>query len=84
MKQKYIALFTSVNLLLGVGPLIIPMPFFDAGIILSIMWMIIICIISYVCALFINESIGKVRQHDFNNSNSSLLLNDENSNDESI
>ena len=54
MKQKYTALFTSVNLLLGVGPLIIPMPFFDAGIILSIIWMIVICIISYTCALFIN------------------------------
>lgn len=52
--SKYSALFTSVNLLLGVGPLILPMPFFDAGIVLSIIWMIIICLLSYNSAMFIS------------------------------
>lgn len=54
MHPKYNALFTSVNLLLGVGPLILPMPFFNAGIVLSILWMIIICLLSYNSAMFIS------------------------------
>jgi len=62
MQPKYSALFTSVNLLLGVGPLIIPMPFFDAGIVLSIIWMIIICLLSYNSAMFISESMSKLHQ----------------------
>lgn len=66
MHEKHAALFTSVNLLLGVGPLILPMPFFDAGIGLSIIWMIIVLLLSYNSAMFINESMGKVRQHDYN------------------
>ena len=53
MHEKYTALFTSVNLLLGVGPLIIPMPFFNGGIVLSSLWMIVICVISYISAMFI-------------------------------
>jgi amino acid permease len=62
MHQKYIALFTSVNILLGTGPLILPMPFFDAGILLSILWMIFICILSYNSAIFIIESMLKVHK----------------------
>ena len=52
MSSKYAALFTSVNLLLGVGPLILPMPFFEAGIVLSIVWMVIVCLLSYKSAMF--------------------------------
>lgn len=60
MHPKYTALFTSVNLLLGVGPLILPMPFFKAGIILSIIWLIIISFLSYNSAMFIAESMAKI------------------------
>lgn len=63
--SKYSALFTSVNLLLGVGPLILPMPFFDAGIVLSSIWMIIICLLSYNSAMFISESMAKLNQHQY-------------------
>lgn len=62
MKAKYSALFTSVNLLLGVGPLILPMPFFKAGIALSTVWMIVVSVLSYNSAIFISQSIGKVRE----------------------
>jgi hypothetical protein len=61
--SKYSALFTSVNLLLGVGPLILPMPFFDAGIVLSTIWMITICLLSYNSAMFISESMSKLHQY---------------------
>ena len=54
MHPKYSALFTSVNLLLGVGPLILPMPFFNAGLGLSIIWMIFICTLSYNQAMYIS------------------------------
>jgi hypothetical protein len=51
--SKYSALFTSVNLTLSVAPLILPMPFFDAGIVLSIGWMITNCLLSYNSAMYI-------------------------------
>lgn len=54
MHKKYSALFTSVNLLLGVGPLILPMPFFDTGIGLSLLWMVAILGLSYLSAMFIS------------------------------
>lgn len=76
MHPKYSALFTSVNLLLGVGPLILPMPFFNAGIVLSIIWMVIICFLSYNSAMFISESMSKLHQIDFNNRTSGLTLTD--------
>lgn len=63
MQPKYSALFTSVNLLLGVGPLILPMPFFYAGIVLSIIWMVIVCLISYNSAMYISESMAKLYQY---------------------
>ena len=53
MDPKYTALFTSVNLLLGVGPLILPYTFFESGLILSSLWMLIIIIISYNSAMYI-------------------------------
>ena len=68
MSSKYAALFTSVNFLLGVGPLILPMPFFDAGIVLSIIWMVIICLLSYNSAMFISESMSKLYQYTFDKS----------------
>ncbi len=63
MSSKYSALFTSVNLLLGVGPLILPMPFFDAGIALSSVWMVVICLLSYNSARFICEAMLKLRSY---------------------
>jgi hypothetical protein len=54
MHKKYSALFISVNLLLGVGPLILPMPFFDTGIGLSLLWMVAILGLSYLSAMFIS------------------------------
>jgi hypothetical protein len=53
LDPKYSALFTTVNLLLGVGPLIIPTPFYKAGIVLSSIWMVIITFLSYNAALYI-------------------------------
>lgn len=53
MNPKYSALFTSVNLLLGVGPLILPYSFFQGGIVLSSIWMLIIMFISYNSAMYI-------------------------------
>lgn len=74
MSSKYGALFTSVNLLLGVGPLILPMPFFDAGIVLSIIWMVIICLLSYNSAMFISESMSKLHQYTYENRESLTLV----------
>lgn len=72
--SKYSALFTSVNLLLGVGPLILPMPFFDAGIVLSILWMIIICLLSYNSAMFISEAMSKLHQYTYTNRDTLTLV----------
>ncbi len=52
-EPKYNAMFTAINLLLGVGPLIIPAPFFEAGILLSSIWMIFIIFLSYNSAKFV-------------------------------
>ena len=60
MDPKYSALFTSVNLLLGVGPLILPHSFFEGGIVLSTIWMLIIMLISYNSAMYIVEAMSKV------------------------
>jgi amino acid permease len=69
MDAKYSALFTSVNLLLGVGPLILPYSFFEGGIVLSSIWMLVIMLISYNSAMYIVEAMSKVsyiddRQHE--------------------
>jgi hypothetical protein len=40
-------------MLLGIGPLILPMPFYNAGMLLSIFWMLIVTILSYSSAMFI-------------------------------
>ena len=76
MHPKYSALFTSVNLLLGVGPIILPMPFFDAGLALSGIWMVIICLLSYNSAMYISESMNKLVQLE-HNSRVSLASNTE-------
>lgn len=60
MDAKYSALFTSVNLLLGVGPLILPYSFFEGGIVLSSIWMLVIMLISYNSAMYIVEAMSKV------------------------
>jgi amino acid permease len=53
MNPKYSAMFTSVNMLLGVGPLILPMPFFKAGLVLSTIWITIITVLSYNSTIYI-------------------------------
>lgn len=62
MQPKYSALFTSVNLLLGVGPLILPSPYFNAGILLSTLWLVTVSVISYNSAMFVAESIDTIRK----------------------
>lgn len=62
MHHKYAALFTSVNMLLALGPLILPMPFYNAGIILSIGWMVIITLLSYKSTMFMAEAMDKISQ----------------------
>jgi hypothetical protein len=47
------AAFAAVNLLLGLGPLIIPSPFFHTGFYFSIFWTIIICLLNYLSASYI-------------------------------
>jgi len=56
-QPKYSAAFTAINMLLGVGPIIIPEPFFEAGFVLSICWMAIILLLSFNSAMYIGESI---------------------------
>lgn len=50
---KYNAAFLAINLLLGTGPIIIPEPFFEAGIILSGFWMIVLFSMSLNSAFYI-------------------------------
>jgi hypothetical protein len=52
-QPKYSAAFTAINMLLGVGPIIIPEPFFEAGFVLSISWMAIILLLSFNSAMYI-------------------------------
>ena len=53
-KKVSLAVFMGVNILLGTGPIIIPMPFIKAGTILSLIWLIVNCMISYCTAKFIS------------------------------
>lgn len=57
------AAFTAINLLLGVGPLIVPEPFFRTGFVFSIVWTTIVILFSYCSALFIGESIILINKH---------------------
>ena len=52
-KKIALAAFMGVNCLLGTGPIIVPMPFLQAGTILSTIWLIANCIISYVTAVYV-------------------------------
>jgi len=52
------ASFAMINLLLGVGPLIVPTVFYRAGIVLSLLWMVIIWSISFKCANYVGESMA--------------------------
>jgi hypothetical protein len=47
------AAFTAINLLLGVGPLIIPEPFFRTGFFFSAVWTIIVCLMNYKAASYV-------------------------------
>ena len=57
------AAFTAINLLLGVGPLIIPGPFFRAGFFFSIFWTVFVCLLNYNSASYVGESILLINQH---------------------
>lgn len=57
------AAFTAINLLLGVGPLIIPEPFFKAGFFFSLFWTIVVCLLSLVTSSYIGESIVLINKH---------------------
>lgn len=71
---KHTALFTTVNLLLGVGPIIVPAPFFEAGFVLSLIWLVIILLMSYVSALYIAEAISKVSHVEYLNQERKSIL----------
>jgi hypothetical protein len=47
------AAFTTINLLLGAGPIIIPEPFFRAGFVFSTAMTLVIFLISYNSANYI-------------------------------
>ncbi len=70
MNPKYPAMFTLINILLGVGPLIIPAPFFQAGVLLSTLWMIIVVGLSYIAGMYIIESMAKVSDLMYKSKNS--------------
>lgn len=53
---RYNAAFMAINLLLGTGPIIVPEPFFRAGIVFSSIWGLIILFLSYNSAIYIGES----------------------------
>jgi amino acid permease len=59
MSTKFSVAFTIVNILLGTGPIILPSPFFDAGYILSVIWLTIIGLIGYITAEYIIEIISR-------------------------
>lgn len=52
------AMFTMVNMLLGTGPLILPSPCQQAGILLSVVWICIIGFISLNSAEFLVEALA--------------------------
>ena len=57
------AAFTAINLLLGVGPLIVPEPFFRTGFFFSIVWTIIVWYMNYNSACYIGETIVLINKH---------------------
>jgi hypothetical protein len=50
---KYNAAFMAINLLLGAGPIIIPEPFFEAGVLLSTIWTCVILALSLNSAMYV-------------------------------
>jgi hypothetical protein len=62
-KPRNSAAFTAINLLLGVGPLIIPEPFFRAGFFFSLVWTIVVCLLSFMSTSYIGESIILINRH---------------------
>jgi hypothetical protein len=56
-EPKNNAAFITINILLGVGPLIVPEPYFRAGFVFSTIWTVFVFIISYNAAMYIGESI---------------------------
>ena len=57
------AAFTAINLLLGVGPLIVPEPFYRTGFFFSVVWTVIVCLLNYISASYIGESIVLINKH---------------------
>lgn len=56
--NKYQALFVAVNVKLGMGPLILPCIFIQAGALLGTMTFVIIAITAYLSSEFLIEAIG--------------------------
>lgn len=69
----YSAAFMAINLLLGAGPIIVPEPFFEAGVILSTIWTALILAISLNSAMYIGESMEKIKKYKNSQSSSEIL-----------
>jgi amino acid permease len=54
-KKVALAVFMGVNVLLGTGPIIVPMPFLQAGALLSAAWLVINCGLSFLTAGYVAE-----------------------------
>lgn len=52
-EPKNNAAFITINILLGVGPLIVPEPFFRAGFIFTTAWTVVVWLISFNAANYI-------------------------------
>ena len=50
-------------MLLGVGPLIVPEPFFRTGFVFSMFWTALVTLFSYLAANYIGESILLINKH---------------------
>lgn len=59
MTTKFQATFTLLNMIMGSGPLIMPQPFYQAGFILSTLWLFVIGFTSFICAEYIVETLAR-------------------------
>ncbi|EAS05857.1 transmembrane amino acid transporter protein (macronuclear) [Tetrahymena thermophila SB210] len=56
--NKFQALFTQINVMMGMGPLILPSVFYESGVVLSGFFLILIGFFSYISAEFIIEGMS--------------------------
>lgn len=69
----YSAAFMAINLLLGAGPIIVPEPFFEAGVLLSTIWTALILAVSLNSAMYVGESMEKIKRYKSAQSSSEAL-----------